>query len=192
MLCAVISVRSLVWSVQSDVKSLSCAMCGLQCVVHSVHAAVCSVQCVVSTVQFAVLRVQYAVHSVKCAWHSVQCASQSVQCAVWRVQCGEMRTCRFYAAHARWRLQGKFDVQAGDVSCRGLGGREVKIFSKLRFLAHTVWEWRCIEDLKEKDMWLNELISDEGVCRKGPGYIGSVKGTVTWHIFLLHYGPKLH
>ena len=35
----------------------------------------------------------------------------------------------------------------------------------LRFLAHTVWEWRCLEDISTKDEWLNELMNYKGVCR---------------------------
>ena len=32
--------------------------------------------------------------------------------------------------------------------------------------AHTVWEWRYLEDLEEKDQSVIELINEEGVCRK--------------------------
>ena len=34
-----------------------------------------------------------------------------------------------------------------------------------RSLAHTVWEWRCLEDISTKDQLLNHLMSDKGVCR---------------------------
>ena len=39
-----------------------------------------------------------------------------------------------------------------------------------RSLAHTVWEWRCLEDLKQKDHWLNEWMN----LQNSLGYTGSV------------------
>ena len=47
-----------------------------------------------------------------------------------------------------------------------------------RSLAHTDWEWRCFEDLEEKDMWLKELMSDEGVYRTAPASPGLLKDYV--------------
>ena len=35
-----------------------------------------------------------------------------------------------------------------------------------------VLDWRCLEDLEEKDDWINEWMSDEGVCRTAPATPG--------------------
>ena len=51
------------------------------------------------------------------------------------------------------------------------GGRWT--FSKhFRSPAYTVSEWRCLEDLEEKDELPNRLMSDEGVCRTAPATLG--------------------
>ena len=42
---------------------------------------------------------------------------------------------------------------------------DVNILSKFLFLALTVWEWRCLEDVKEKDELLTHWINYNGVCR---------------------------
>ena len=55
------------------------------------------------------------------------------------------------------------------------GGKRWTFFQNFSFLALTVWEWRCSEDISTKDDadWLTKSMSNGGVCI--PGYTGSVK-----------------
>ena len=73
---------------------------------------------------------------------------------MWHVTCDRWHvTCDMW--HMTWDM---WQVEGGEHS--------------LSSLALTAWEWKFVEDLEEKEQWLNQSISDEAVCRTAPATPG--------------------
>ena len=79
-----------------------------------------------------------------------------------------------HVTHDMWHVT----CNTWHVTCNIWGGRWT--FSQnVRSLAQTVWEWRCLEYLEEKDEWINEWINHKSY---GTQILGEGSPPPTCHV----------